>query len=221
MRIGRKAWIAVAAGTLLALVGGVAYAAIPDAAGVIHACFKTDSGQLRVSDSGSCNPSETELSWSQEGPPGPPGPQGVQGPQGPAGPAGPGGDVLTTLNDDNLGLPIPIAPINVPVTIAALPVAAGSYAIDAVLNVDNATFDPNFVGCSLIAGADSDRAFASLAGQTDPADQARLALRTAHTFAQAGEVELRCSGLADAIGTRIRITAVRAASLTIVPFAAP
>ncbi len=66
---------AVAAG-VLALAGGVAYATIPDANGVIHGCYSMTSGRLRVIDSGAgqaCTPCEKPLNWSQAGaqPPGP------------------------------------------------------------------------------------------------------------------------------------------------------
>jgi hypothetical protein len=54
------------------LAGGVAYATIPDAQGVIHACFKAN-GQLRVVESGRCSSGETALDWNQTGLPGPPG----------------------------------------------------------------------------------------------------------------------------------------------------
>jgi hypothetical protein len=78
----------------LALLGVVAsvQAAIPDASGVIHGCYKTNGGNLRVIDTGqgqSCSNSETTLNWNQTGPAGP---QGPQGPQGAAGPQGPKGD---------------------------------------------------------------------------------------------------------------------------------
>jgi len=67
----------LAALTLGAAAGGIAYAAIPDTNGVIHACYATKDGTLRVIDNStvSCNTSkEQELSWNQVGPQGPPGP---------------------------------------------------------------------------------------------------------------------------------------------------
>jgi hypothetical protein len=74
---------------LLAVAGGVAYATIPDAGGVIHGCYKTSSGALRVIDhpAESCLPSETSIEWSETGPSGPSGPSGSSGPSGPAGSA--------------------------------------------------------------------------------------------------------------------------------------
>jgi Collagen triple helix repeat (20 copies) len=77
-------------GVLVALAGTVAFASIPDSAGVIHACFKTNNGQLRVIDSATqqCRKGETAISWNQAGLPGPQGPQGIQGLTGAAGATG-------------------------------------------------------------------------------------------------------------------------------------
>jgi hypothetical protein len=75
----------------LAIVGTVvAVAAIPDAGGVIHGCYASKDGALRVIDTsaGSCSKKETAISWSQAGPPGPAGAPGATGPAGPAGPSG-------------------------------------------------------------------------------------------------------------------------------------
>jgi Collagen triple helix repeat (20 copies) len=87
----RRTLIAMFAVMALALAGGIAYATIPDAAGLIHGCYKTQNGQLRVIDSGNCGPSETQLTWSQIGPAGPHGATGAEGPAGPEGPEGPAG----------------------------------------------------------------------------------------------------------------------------------
>ena len=66
------------AAVVLVLAGGVAWAAIPDASGVIHGCFKSNNGQLRVAESAAaCNPSETPIDWNQQGAQGPPGADGV------------------------------------------------------------------------------------------------------------------------------------------------
>jgi hypothetical protein len=90
---------------VLALVGaGIAYAAIPDSSGVIHGCYATKNGALRVIDSAAkCATGEVALNWNQQGPKGDtgatgpqgpkgdPGATGAQGPKGDAGPAGPQG----------------------------------------------------------------------------------------------------------------------------------
>jgi hypothetical protein len=93
--------VAVAGGAILAAagIGTFAYAAIPDANGVIHGCYArhdslisglpTYKGELRVVDDGvACKASELALDWNAQGVAGPAGPQGPQGLPGQAGPPG-------------------------------------------------------------------------------------------------------------------------------------
>jgi Collagen triple helix repeat (20 copies) len=116
--LGRRRWrFVLAAGSLLALSGGIAYATIPDGGGVYTACMLNNVGTIRMIDPSlppsslrsRCTQFETEISWNQSGQPGPPGPagpkgdtgapgatgatglQGDPGPQGPKGDAGPQG----------------------------------------------------------------------------------------------------------------------------------
>lgn len=86
----------VLAGALIS--GGLAFAAIPDADGTIHACMssyerpgtprspnptRVGDGAVRIVEgSESCRSTETAISWNQEGSP------GETGPAGPAGPSG-------------------------------------------------------------------------------------------------------------------------------------
>ncbi len=84
----RALTLGVVAVVVFAAAGAVAYASIPDAGGLIHGCYKTNKGDLRVIDpsaGGSCQSSEIPLDWNQQGVPGPQGPQGIQGLQGPQG----------------------------------------------------------------------------------------------------------------------------------------
>src|SRR6266487_7160353 len=55
-----------------AVAGGVAYAAIPDSGGVIHGCYGSTTGALRVIDDtkATCGPAEKALSWNRTGPQG-------------------------------------------------------------------------------------------------------------------------------------------------------
>lgn len=85
-------------GLLVAIGGGVAWAAIPDSGGVIHACVVKATKTIRLIDTsrpseliGRCTSLETELTWSQRGPAGPAGTAGPKGDKGDAGPAGPAG----------------------------------------------------------------------------------------------------------------------------------
>jgi hypothetical protein len=85
------------AGAVFGVVSAV-QAAIPDSQGMIHGCYKTDNGKLRVidpsspkKDLGSCKNDESGLNWDQKGPTGAAGAQGPKGPSGPQGSAGPAG----------------------------------------------------------------------------------------------------------------------------------
>src|SRR5215203_3342692 len=74
------------------VAGSAAFAAIPDAGGVIHGCYVKSGGSIRVIDATvtNCKSTETSLDWNQHGQP------GVPGPQGPTGAAGPKGDTGAT-----------------------------------------------------------------------------------------------------------------------------
>ncbi|MGH3071173.1 MAG: hypothetical protein ACRDNB_02740 [Gaiellaceae bacterium] len=93
----KQTLMGAAAGALAATViaGGVAWATIPAADGVIHGCYQKEEGNLRVVDNtvASCRPAEVAISWSQTGP------QGSQGPAGPTGPQGPQGEKGETGDD--------------------------------------------------------------------------------------------------------------------------
>ena len=78
---------------VLASGAGLAQAAIPDTAGVFHACVNRIGG-IRIIDTavtGGCRGDEQHIVWALRGPTGPTGPAGTQGPEGPIGPAGPQG----------------------------------------------------------------------------------------------------------------------------------
>lgn len=93
------------------VLGGFAYAAIPDSSSkVISGCYQKQNGKLRVIDAQAgeaCDQNELSVSWNQTGPrglqgdPGPAGPQGLEGPTGPQGSQGPAGP---------LGLTGPVGP---------------------------------------------------------------------------------------------------------------
>jgi len=81
-----------------ALAATVAFGQIPDSDGVIHACYHTGNGGIRVvNDDTECSSGESPLDWYQvgatggQGPQGPAGPAGADGAQGAQGPQGPAG----------------------------------------------------------------------------------------------------------------------------------
>jgi hypothetical protein len=62
---------AVLGAAVVAAAGSIAWASIPDAGGVIHGCFDTSTGALRVIDTDrgdTCSQSEQSLDWNQRGP---------------------------------------------------------------------------------------------------------------------------------------------------------
>jgi hypothetical protein len=72
LMIRRRAWrVAAMAIGALVITGGIAYATIPDSAGVIQGCYGP-GGFLRVIDSPAetCHANETALEWNQTGPQG-------------------------------------------------------------------------------------------------------------------------------------------------------
>jgi hypothetical protein len=115
-RRSRRLVITVAA--LFAVAGGVAYATIPDAAGVYTACKLNALGTIRLIDPSGpatsllshCTALETSITWSHTGPQGIQGIQGTQGIQGPQGPEGPAGAAAPTqtfstyTNSYNMGI---------------------------------------------------------------------------------------------------------------------
>ena len=101
-----KKLVAVAVVVVAAVAGSAAFAAIPDAGGVVHGCYVKSGGSLRVIDASvtKCKSTETSLDWNQQGQqglPGPQGPKGDTGATGATGPQGPKGDtgsgVLKTI----------------------------------------------------------------------------------------------------------------------------
>ena len=100
----RRDLFAAAVGAVAAtvLAGGIAWAAIPDANGVIQSCYKLKGGALRVIDTEkgqTCSNGEMLLTWNQEGIQGPKGDKGDQGDPGPPGPPGTVGNACTRPND--------------------------------------------------------------------------------------------------------------------------
>jgi hypothetical protein len=98
---------ALALGAAAAVAAGIARSTtadpIPDANGVIHACYKRPIGEVKiVYSAANCGPGQEPIQWSQSGPQGVKGDPGPQGPQGPQGPPGAAGGSLQTFVSDNV-----------------------------------------------------------------------------------------------------------------------
>ncbi len=106
LTIRRRGILALTSVAVLAVGGGVAYAGIPGAGGVISGCYLKHTGILRVIDAEAgkrCTSFETAISWNQGGAAGPQGPPGVQGPPGAQGPQGDPGEQGPVGNQGPVG----------------------------------------------------------------------------------------------------------------------
>jgi hypothetical protein len=131
--------VAIAAVAIFAVLGGIAYASIPDAAGVIHGCYRTSTddqkGQLRVVDEpANCRSNEQPIEWNQRGAAGPPGPTGQDGADGEDGADG----VSPTVTQ------LAVGDVNCPAGGAAITDAAGTtaYACSGANGDDGADGEP-------------------------------------------------------------------------------
>jgi hypothetical protein len=105
----RGSRLAIATAAIFAVAGGIAYAAIPDAGGVYHACL-SKNGSIRIidPDTDQCRANEAAITFNQKGDKGDPGAQGAQGPAGTNGtngtngaPGRPGADGKDGTNGTN------------------------------------------------------------------------------------------------------------------------
>jgi hypothetical protein len=215
--LATRARVAALAVVVVAAVS-VAYASIPDSAGVIHGCYNKNNGQLRVIDDAvsSCAPSESSLAWSQTGPQGPTGAQGPEGPQGPAGPEGPSGSTafggFREVGGGTEGLP------DAQGTVGKLQLPPGKYAIVAKITIDfiESDSDAQRAVCRLIAESDVDEGRIGTNAGDDVIDGV-ISLTLLHEFADEGFVEMSCTDFggidspdfADAIWSDLRITAIK------------
>ncbi len=152
--------VAAVLGALL-VAGGIAYAAIPDAGGVIHSCYTKLNGQLRVIDSEKgqrCSSNESSLNWNAKGSPGPAGPtgpqglpgsqgpQGLQGQTGPKGATGPSGishGFLVSAQGVGVTNSLPFSKV-----VAMYSVAPGTYMVWGQVSLEDGTSEP-FGGCDV------------------------------------------------------------------------
>jgi hypothetical protein len=216
---GRRArWAALAATVGALAIGGIAWADIPDS-GVVHGCYKTVTGVLRVIDTSagdSCTPGETPLSWNQAGP------TGVTGSSGPTGATGPTGTAGPSIFERALGGgDVP----NDPGTIGSLPLPPGKYLITAKLDVAPSAVGTNTddwwqVQCTLVAGNDTD--FAAEADDTSDFHFSRegtMSMMVTHEFSNGGSADVICddrgdqSGPSDADFFSLVIAAIQAGDL--------
>lgn len=153
---------------LVAALGGVAWATVPTATGVIRGCYLKRGGQLRVlvGRFAKCKRTETALNWKPAGTVGPIGPAGPAGPTGPTGKSGANGTNGTNGMNGSNGTTGPGGAVHAfsasegtptelmgQQTFLNLSLPAGKYLVTAtaiVQNVDTEDEGPEEVECDLI-----------------------------------------------------------------------
>lgn len=166
-------WIAAAGAAALVAGAGIAWAAIPGGDGVIHACYKSPNGELRVVETaGACRPHETPIDLG-----GPVHGYAVSNP----------GDVTfsspTSTSILKLGLP------------------AGTYLVHAKTNLINLPgSDAVFVPCDLRLGGtttslDEDRVVLEAPMTGEESYEENAPLQAAVTLSAPGVVHLECAAL--------------------------
>ena len=174
----RPALVAVVIVAALLVAGGIAYATIPDASGVIHGCYKKDQGTLRVIDTDkaqACSNSEVPLNWSQTGPP------GQQGPPGPTGPS----DVWS-VDGYNAGFKnLPFQTSVDLATTSTLP--AGSYFVQAETEAENILSSPTDYFCDLV-----DSSTTSQETRVTSSDWVTIPVQAVITLTSPDTISLQC-----------------------------
>jgi hypothetical protein len=121
-------------------------------------------------------------------------------------------EARSTFNDQFVVVPFSLVKGK---TVASLGLPAGRWVIHAKANTlyslehYSAPTQPPRIFCALVAGADSDGAYAT---------EGTLAPHVVHRFTKPGLAELTCSAFpSDMVLTRIKITAIRVSKLTNTP----
>lgn len=240
----RGAAIGVAAAAAVALAGGIAYAAIPDANRVFTACVLNKVGAIRLIDpslppsnlGGHCSSFETQVTWNAQGQPGAPGakgdkgdpgapgadgapgplgPKGDTGETGPAGPQGPSGATDAFMTNAPSGSTV-LGPFS-PVAVGSLSLAAGSYVFIASARVTSTDSSTANAECFL---APPDNSFNSSRASVSVGalpDHKIVSLNYATTLASATTVDYSCQTAVRgemASADEVFFTAIKVGSVT-------
>jgi hypothetical protein len=166
----------------LVVVGGIAYATIPDGSATIHACYQKNQGALRVIDTDkaqTCSSSETPLSWNQTG---------QQGPPGPTGPS----DVWSV---DGYGSNASLAPAQTWVTLATTSLPAGSYSVQAEAEAKTILAISTAYACDLVNSSNNEYQSSSATNS----DWVTIPVQAVVTLTTPDTISLRC--IADVLGS--------------------
>lgn len=206
MKARRKLALLIAGAVAVLAFGSLGLAAIPDENGVIHGCYDTKTGQLRVTNTSvngpslSCSNKEAGLEWNQQGP------QGIQGVPGPQGAPGP--------SDAYVELAAPDVTLTGDTVVASLSLPAGKYVVSAKTFLKSSG-DTNNLCRLLLPGGKFDWQFAETRGAIG-IYHAPITLALPYESATAGQVQLTCSSdQPGVIAKNAFISAIRVGNLTV------
>ena len=230
-RVNRKLVTTGIATSVVLGAGGVAYAAIPGTDGLIHGCYDSQSGLLRLVDTTTgqpkgCIKTEKAVSWNQQGPAGPAGPAGPSGPAGPdgetgatgeAGPTGPAGPAGTSKGYAK-GVEYADVPQSVSTDVATLSLPAGQFVVNvtATARVDGSELGADVtVSCRLHGpGGAALGNSAVFLDDFEYGSEGTIAVTAAPTLATPGAIELTCSSVTGHNHLEgIRMTAIKVDSM--------
>jgi hypothetical protein len=191
-RLSRRVVAAAVATMALIAAGGIAYANIPDANGVIHACYKKTSpnqGTLSVIDTEkgqTCSGGAIPLTWNQTGPQGAPGAPGAPGTPGAPGPQGPSDAWFA----DQASAQVPVLGSAIVVSVT---VPAGTYLLSSEVGTAGAT-DSTGAFCLFKTPTSGTTVSASFADQTLTPDTAEIFAMTGTATVPTGtaEIDVEC-----------------------------
>jgi hypothetical protein len=201
----KKIAVLVAGAVAALALGSFAFAAIPDGGGVIHACYSTSTGAVRVTDTATnlpkgCNSKETALDWNQ---------QGLKGDRGPSNAYATDGSATLTPNTLTI--------------VATRTVPPGVYAVSGkvVLKASGANVPLTTVGCSLGAvtnfGSSADHAYGTVwSDGSGNVIETTLPLENDNTgpwLSNGGSVTLSCESPHTVDAFDATITAIQVATL--------
>lgn len=158
-------------------------AAIPDAAGVFHACVAKSNGTVRIVES-ACKSSEEAVTWNTAGPAGPAGADGAPGSDGSPGERGPS-DAYIVRSDG----PTEIATWPASTTVASLDLPAGDYALSAKAVAVNPSTGVEYQGAAITCGLSTGE-YSGLS--VDGGQAGTIALQDLLTMTGPGSVTLAC-----------------------------
>ena len=222
----KKSELAIVVGAGLALAAGGAYAIIPGADGVFHACYAIKGGAVRLVDAGvACKATEVAISWNQAGPQGPP---GAQGPEGPQGPQGEPGSTVRAFEGTSFSAVLNSSNDSSSLSLGTLP--AGTWIVNARARLSlsgdpgGEATDLSFVWCRIGTGTalTGDGDFTQVwlhPGHILGLDYQTVPLTTALTLAQPETIYGNCGGVTPgtAVNVSWRMTAIMVDELTVYP----